>query len=175
MKILIIQSSFPRSASTVLVNAVHGLIPSQANKKVVFSDFHQHLRFNNDITIIKTHETKLDEIIRIYQGKYRLFFVCSERTGLSHFDDKYRSYKNVAIFDFKELNERPGLPLEQIVVSIHAKLKPLLVGIELDDAGCYERLVEMNDRYEEIRYMPFDYVDPFYNLHGSHRARSTSG
>ena len=77
----------------------------------------------------------------------------------------------MAIFDFNELNERPGLPLEQIVVSLYAKLKPLLVGIELDDAGCYERLVEMNNRYNEIRYMPFDYVDPFYNLHGSHRER----
>ena len=71
MKILIIQSSFPRSASTVLVNAVHGLIPSLADKKVEFSDFHQYLRFNNDITIIKTHETKLDEIIRIYQENYK--------------------------------------------------------------------------------------------------------
>ena len=171
MKTLIIQSSFPRSASTVLVNAVHGLIPSQAEKKVEFSDFYRPFRFNSQITIIKTHQTELDDFIKRFGGKYNLFFVCSERKGKSWFNDKYRSYKNVAIFDFAELNETPQLPIELIVGRIHAKLKSLLVGIELDDAGCYERLVEMNERYEDIKYLPFDYVDPFYNLHGSHRGR----
>ena len=171
MKTLIIQSSFPRSASTVLVNAVHGLIPSHAEKKIEFSDFYRPFRFNNDITIIKTHETQLDEIIRRFSGKYKLFFVCSERSGRSHFDDKYRSYKNVAIFDFSQLNETPQYTLFHIVECIYDKLTPLLVGIELDEAGCYERLVGMNERYEEIKYLPFDYVDPFYNIHGSHRER----
>lgn len=171
MKTLIIQSSFPRSASTVLVNAVHGLIPSQAEKKVEFSDFYRPFRFNSQITIIKTHQTELDDFIRRFGGKYNLFFVCSERKGKSRFNDKYRSYKNVAIFDFAELNETSQNTLFHIVECVYDKLKPLLVGIELDDAGCYERLVEMNERYEEVKHLPFDYVDPFYNLHGSHRNR----
>jgi hypothetical protein len=171
MKTLIIQSSFPRSASTVLVNAVHGMIPSLADKKVEFSDFYRPFRFNLDITIIKTHQTELDDMIHRYSGKYKLFFICSERAGFSRFNDKYRLYKNVVIFDFKELNETPNNILFHIVDHIYNKIQPLLVGIELDRISCYERLDAMNIRYEEIKYLPFDYVDSFYNIHGNHRNR----
>ncbi len=59
MKTLIIQSSFPRSASTVLVNAVHGMIPSLADKKVEFSDFYRPFRFNLDITFMVITEIDL--------------------------------------------------------------------------------------------------------------------
>lgn len=171
MKTLIIQSSFPRSASTVLVNAVHGLIPSQANKHVEFSDFYRTLRFNSELTIIKTHETELDDFVRRFSKKYHLYFICSERNGRSRFNDKYRSYKNVVIFDYAELNETPQNTLFHIVERIYDKLQPLLVNFELDRISCYERLDEMNRRYEQIKMLPFDYVDPFYNIHGSHRRR----
>lgn len=171
MKTLIIQASFPRSASTVLVNAVHGLIQSQANKKVEFSDFYRSFRLNSDVTIIKTHQTELDDFIKRFGNKYNLFFVCSERVGKSQFNDKYRNYKNVVIFDFMELNETPQYTLFHIVERIYDKLQPILVDFELDRISCYERLDAMNARYKEIKYLPFDYVDPFYNIHGSHRNR----
>ncbi len=172
MKTLIIQSSFPRSASTVLVNAVHGLIPSQADKKVKFLDFYQPFRFNSELTIIKTHHTEIDELIKRFSSKYKLYFICSEREGRSRFNDKYRTYKNVIIFDYAELNETTQNSLFHIVERIYEKLQPLLVSQELDRISCYERLDAMNQRYEQIKHLPLDYVDPFYNIHGSHRRRA---
>ena len=42
---------------------------------------------------------------------------------------------------------------------------------ELDREGCLTRIREMNARYNEIKDQPFEYIDPFYEIHGSHRNR----
>jgi hypothetical protein len=41
----------------------------------------------------------------------------------------------------------------------------------LNRANGVRCITAMNARYKEIADYPFDYVDPFYQLHGSHRRR----
>jgi len=49
--------------------------------------------------------------------------------------------------------------------------KNLINNIEFSNPNCKERIIEMNKRYEEIKSNPFTYIDPFYEIHGSHRNR----
>jgi hypothetical protein len=167
MKTLIVQTSPKHTASTLLVNAIHGLIPALADKRIItgkrFAPF-------DAILAIKIHNTNIDYLIRLYQG-YRLLFVCSERKDKNLLiDAKYKQYRNVVVFDFNELNATEATPLSTVVDTIHKKLAPLLP-IRLDKESCLQRLVAMNARYEQIKHRPFSYIDPFYELHGSHRNR----
>jgi hypothetical protein len=174
MKTLIIQSSFPRSASTLLVNALYGLVPALRLKKVQWHDFQRDSNFNSnsDILIIKTHDRNIDELTQRLQNKYNLFFICSERTATgSSFPDRYRTYDNVAIFDYADLNETAGRSLPVIAATIYNKVRALIPGIPLSKMGCLARIMAMNERYAEIEEEPFDFVDPFFQLHGSHRRR----
>jgi hypothetical protein len=176
MKTLIIQSSHPRTASTVLVNALYGLIPKLFSREVIFYNHFAPIELypDLDINVVKTHNFDIDGMIKQYGDRYRLYFVCSERKELYRlFHDKYRSYNNVAIFDYDELNETDKYALEDIVNNIYEVLKHLHVGITLDKSLCYRRLIAMNRRYEQIQDKGFGYVDPFFNIHGSHRSRGS--
>jgi hypothetical protein len=167
MKTLIVQTSPKHTASTLLINAVHGLIPELADKRIVtgkrFTPF-------DTILAIKIHNTNIDHLRRLFRN-FRVIFVCSERKELNLFiDPKYKRYPNVVVFDYTELNATEATPLPAVVDTIYSKLSPLLP-IRLDKASCLQRLVAMNKRYEEIKQKPFSYIDPFFELHGSHRNR----
>jgi hypothetical protein len=175
--ILIIQTSPPHSASTFLVNALHGLIEQMKDTKISFL-FHKNsnINFNNiDIAIIKTHNTNIDELISEYKDKYELYFVCSERDNeYIYIDNKYKSYNNVIVFDFNELNETQDNTLPIIIDNIYNKLCKLLSKhnfIKLNKETGITRIKNMNKRYQEIKNKSFDYVDPFFEIHGSHRNR----
>jgi hypothetical protein len=168
MKTLIIQTSPKHTASTLLINAIYGLIPELADKRIVTGK-----RFTTFDTIlaVKLHNTNIDRLLNFYRH-YRLLFVCSERKELNLLiDPKYKRYPNVVVFDFVELNATEATPLPAIVDTIYNKLAPLLPHIRLDKALCLQRLLAMNKRYEEIKHRPFSYIDPFFELHGSHRNR----
>ena len=170
MKTLIIQASFPRSASTVLVNAVHGAIPELFSRPVYFSDFSglQPIPTNQNIIVIKTHETQIDDLSLMFADKYKLYFICSERAAQNKkFPEKYRYYPNVVIFDFDELNTTSA----NVAHNVYRKMKYILTQVSLNQSLCLRRLEAMNRRYEQIKSMPFDYVDPYFNIHGSHRSR----
>ncbi len=174
MKTLIICSSYPRSASTLLVNALYGMVPALEHKKVFWDDF-RHSNNNNyqnvgNTIIIKTHDVNIDEISRALKDHYRLYFVCSERGG-NRFDNRFRSWPNVAIFDYSELNETAELPLVTIIDNIYTKVSRLIPGLTFSRLGALRRVATMNERYDEIKNFSFDFVDDFYQLHGSHRTR----
>lgn len=176
MKLLIIQTSPPHTASTLLVNAIHGLIPELYNKKIIgpwdhnFENYFE--TYFENIIAIKCHDTNIDELIKKYNNKYKLVFICSQRPLINKFiDNKYNYYNNVVIFNFYELNERPNYTLTQIVDNIYNKVKPVLPNVELDKTTCLERIKLMNIRYEEIKNKSFSYVDDFFEIHGSHRNR----
>jgi hypothetical protein len=174
MKTLIIQSSFPRTASTVLVNAVYGMIPTLFSKPVLFADFRSPLRLpvDQDILVLKTHETNLEQIMERFADKYKVYFVCSERRKQQKlFNTTHKNYSNAVFFDFDELNETPENSVHRIVATVYDKLQSLLVGIRLDESLAYRRLEAMNRIYAQIKHMPFDYTDPYFNIHGSHRSR----
>jgi hypothetical protein len=183
MQTLIIQASFPRSASTLLVNALYGMIPGLQNEPVAWHDFERsplaagnpavRIATRAPVSIIKTHSMNIDAIYNAYKGSYNVFFVCSERAAHGfRLEDRYRRYKNVVVFDYDELNERPDYDLPAIISRIHSKLAPMLGPIlQLNRSIAYERVADMNAYYKEIENLPFDYTDPFFNLHGSHRKR----
>jgi hypothetical protein len=178
MKLLIIQTSPYHTASTVLVNALYGLIPECSNKSIVgiwnneFEiDFESEFK---NIIIIKCHNTNIDELIDIYNNKYKLVFICSERKEKNFLiNEKYKSYDNVVVFSYDELNETHDNPLEKIVDNVYIKVKNVLPdNIELNKIKCYERIKNMNNRYEQIKNKDFAFIDHFFELHGSHRNRS---
>jgi uncharacterized coiled-coil DUF342 family protein len=179
MKILIIQTSPPHTASTLLVNAVYGLISELSDKKIIYSDNIDNIinTNNENIMVIKTHDTNIDELNDKYNKKYNLVFICSERQEKNYkIDEKYKSYKNVLIFDFDELNETINNTLTVIVDNLYNKINHLFIelgleDIKLDKTKCIERICAMNSRYEEIKYEPFSFVDDFFEIHGSPRNR----
>jgi hypothetical protein len=123
-----------------------------------------------NIIVVKTHNTNIDQLINKYNKKYKLVFICSENRETEYvIDEKYKLYNNVVIFDFNELNETSENKLNQIVDNIYKKVKNVLLDIELDTSKCIERIKLMNARYEEIKNKPYTYVDNFFEIHGSHR------
>jgi hypothetical protein len=178
MKLLIIQTSPTHTASTFIVNAIYGIIPELFDKKIVGTwDNNFEKNFENDfknIIAFKCHNTNIDELINKYNKKYKVVFICSERQQKNYLiDPKYKTYNNVVVFDFDELNETIDNTLIQIVNNIYNKIKNVLPNVTLDKTKCIERIKLMNIRYEEIKNKPFSYVDDFFEIHGSHRNRKT--
>jgi hypothetical protein len=201
MKLIIFQSSPIRTASTLLINALYGLIPELYDKRILFHTMdHHHTQcsrkgtikpgsdtnycedcipktfdnYTENIIVIKTHNINLEQLYDLYSNNYKVVFICSERkTKLVCIDPKYKSYNNVLIFDFNELNETANNKLVEIVDNIYSKLKMLLPEIELDKTKCLNRIKLMNSRYVDIRKEKFSYIDPFFQLHGSHCHRKT--
>ena len=169
MRLCIFQTSPVHTASTFLVNAIYGLIPELFDKKIIGC---WENNFEN-IIAVKCHNTNIDELINNYKEKYNLVFICSQRPAKnSLIDNKYQSYKNVIIFNFCELNETNENTLIQIVDNLFNKIKIVLPDIALDKTKCIERIQLMNKRYQEIKDEPFSYIDPFFEIHGSHRNRN---
>lgn len=171
MKLLVIQTSPEHTASTFLVNSIYGLIPELFDKRIIgiwTPDFEEYFK---DIIVIKNHNINIDELIDIY-NEYKLVFICSERKNMNYLiDEKYKTYNNVIVFDFDEINETSDNKLIDIVDNIYNKIKNILPNIELDKTKCIQRINEMNIRYEEIKNEPFTYIDDFFEIHGSHRNR----
>jgi hypothetical protein len=174
MKLLIIQTSPYHTASTLLINAIYGLIPELVNKKIIgIWDLNFESYFEN-IIVVKNHNTNIDELINIYKKTYKLVFICSERQEKNYIiDEKYKLYNNVVVFEFNELNETIDNTILQIADNIYNKVKLILPDIELNIITCIERIILMNNKYEEIKNEPFSYIDDFFEIHGSHRNRVT--
>jgi hypothetical protein len=181
MKTIIFQSSPHHTGSTVLINILHGLIPKLKDKPVIF-DFNNMYTSGNDfldlndkfidnLLIIKTHNTDIDEIMSKYSDKYKLIFICSVRKDENQLiDKKYKDYKNVIVFSFNSLNESENNTIEDIVNRVYKKIKKLL-NINFNIKDGINRIVSMNNLYEKIKDKNFDYYDTFYHIHGSHRNR----
>ena len=174
MKTLIIQTSHFHTASTFLINALYGLIPELRNTRIVgYWDKNICEQFFDDIIILKWHSTDIDQLILECQNEYNLYFICSERKQLDlTFNDKYKLYTNVVVFDFDELNESSTNTLPNIIQHVHNKINNML-NIKLNVEGGISRIMDMNKRYEEIKHLPFNYIDDFYEIHGSHRNRKS--
>jgi hypothetical protein len=85
--------------------------------------------------------------------------------------------QNVCCFDFDELNETEQNPLDKIVQTVCDKVNNMM---KSSNDGCLgdlcvetgiKRVIEMNKTLEEIKHLPFSYIDDFYEIHGSHRER----
>ena len=176
MKLLIIQTSPCHTASTFLINAIYGLIPELFDKKIIGIWVDNFEEYFKNIIVVKNHNTNIDDLINKYNQKYKLVFICSERQEKNYLmDQKYKTYDNVVIFDFNELNETTNYTLIQIIDNIYNKVQKVLPDIELNTTKCIERINLMNIRYDEIKDKPFSYIDDFFEIHGSHRNRCNQG
>jgi phosphopantothenate synthetase len=120
---------------------------------------------------MKSHND-IDDLIKQYNNKYKLIFISSERKDMDiSIDEKYKTYKNVILFDYNELNETTTNTLIKIVDNIYNKVKNVLFNIKLDKTKCIDRINLMNIKYEQIKHEPFTYIDELFALHGSHRNR----
>lgn len=91
-------------------------------KKIIGSWTPNFQNYFNDIIAVKSHNTNIDELILEYGKKYNLIFIYSERKEKNKFiNKKYKSYDNVIVFDFNELNETEDYGLEEIVKNIYKK------------------------------------------------------
>ena len=172
---LIIQTSPLRTASTLLVNILYGLFTELNDKPIIriLNTGWEKKFTNNIIGIIKMHELDIDYLISNY-FKYNLYFICSERIELNLLiDEKYKKYPNLICFSFKELNKTNIYTIEDIIINIKKKLKKKL-NIELDTISALKRIKLMNNKYNEIQHLPFSYIDPFFEIHGSHRNRKNN-
>ena len=161
-KILIIQSSFMYTGSSLLVNILYGLIPSLHHRYISS----EQVKNNQFIEIIKTNNTNIDEYINKYKYLYKyIYFVCSEKNERK-FNPKYKNYNNVLIFNLDQLNETEEQPLEDIINNVHDKLLEM-VQINLNKQLCINRINNMKLFYETIKERPFSYIEPFYHIHGS--------
>lgn len=161
----IIQCSPVCTGSTLLVNILYGLISH--NQEICVRDI--NIEINNKYKIIKTHELNIDKWIEKYNNYFNLLFICSERDN-NIIDIKYKSYNNVIIFNYTELLETTENSLENIIDNIINKIKNK-IDIYLDKNNALNRIIGMNKTYELIKDKPFDYIDDFYQIHGSHKGR----
>lgn len=170
---IIVQTSPYHTASTLLVNAIYGLIPFFKRHRIVTGEEKDALRYmKNNLLIYKTHDLDLEKNQNdLTKNNFISYFVSSERPEKGYlFPDKYRNWENVIIFDYDELNETEENTIENIVDNLIKKLKHIFP-FELDREGCITRIKEMNERYSIIKNVSFRYIDPFYEIHGSHRNR----
>jgi hypothetical protein len=176
-KILIVQTSPMHTGSTLLVNILHGLFESQKDKKIIFKFQSDNTWEPNagEITILKSHDLDIDGWMDKYSSKYKIYFVCSERPLKNLLiEPKYKSYKNVISFYYNELNATPQNPLLKIVRKVGRSVFAMLKdcpNLTVNVANGIKRILDMNVKYEEIKDLPFSYIDPFFEIHGSHRGR----
>lgn len=167
--IKIIQTSYPRTGSTVLVNIIYGLIcPDQP---IICSD-----KYIKDVSIQKSHNVDFDWWIKTFSGQFDLYFVVSERN--TKHPQRYHKYKNILFINYDDLLETNNNPLPKIVDNVYNKLRGLLpnkIFPNLDDdlikQNAIKRIENMNKLYESIKEKPFTYYDLFYHIHGHHRNR----
>lgn len=178
--VIIFQSSPARTASTVLINALYGIIPEIRNTGIVGQwNMRRNRPLFKNVQVLKSHDVDLDRLTAAFGKDHRIYFVCSERKALGiHIDEKYKHRKNVCCFDFDELNESVSNPLDTIVQTICDRVGAMMQTAndqclgELSVKGGVERLMAMNRKYDEIKHLPFTHIDPFYEIHGSHRDRT---
>ena len=170
MNKLIIQTSPMCTASTLLVNALYGLIPELSDSHINFSNFNEN-ELNKNIIVIKSHNLNIDEFIEKYKDNFEIYFICSERKEYNLLiDEKYKLYDNVIVFSFEELNETEDNTIPNIINNIYTKIKDV-VNIDLNIESGIDRINRMNTCYNEIKDKQFDYIDYYYHIHGSHRNR----
>lgn len=169
-EIRIIQSSFPHTGCTLLLNILHGIICP-----LLPINWPTEEKIYNNI-ISKTHNTNFDQLIQKYSNSYDLYFIVSERD--KKYNEKYYNYKNILIINYSKLLVSDNNSLENIINYVYSELKLFLpydimpkINEKIIKKNAIERIKNMNKLYEKIKDKPFSYWDKFYGLHGHHRER----
>ena len=165
--IKIIQSSYPHTGSTLLINLIHGAIcPDE--------EFHLS-KLIDKYLITKTHDVNFDKWIKNFP-QYDIYIISSERD--KKYNKKYYNYKNILIIKYDDILETDQNSLTNISNFIFHKLKSFLPKNTLPNIdekiiikNMETRIKNMNKLTKSIKNKPFSYYDKFYGIHGSHRNR----
>ena len=171
--IKVVQSSPPRTGSTLLLNLIHGFLSPceqihwNTEKKI------------DEFMITKTHETNLEKFTKKYE--YEFYFIMTERYDdnvHALIDKKYKTLENVLIINYDEINVTENLSLDDVINNIYLKFVkffPLKIIPQKDSLyikkDMKKRILGMNDCVEKLKSRDFSYWDKFYGIHGSHRNR----
>lgn len=162
-KIRIIQTSPQHTGSTLLTNILFGLItPNMRVPKL------KDINFLLETEILfKSHRLNINYFKKEYPD-YKFFFVCSERDELK-INSKYYDYENVLVINYEDLIRGS---VEEIVYRVAEKFENFFpYKINLKRRKAVERVKKMEERYQEIKDLPFTFIDDFYQIHGSHKNR----
>jgi hypothetical protein len=163
----IIQCSPPRTASTLMVNLIAGLIlPRYSILFRTGPDSSSEIPF-----ILKTHHTDITDWKEKYPDE-KLYFIATERDGYGRIEKKYHSCRDVIIFNYNELLETENYSVKDIVDDAHERLLKFLTNdVILNKDDAVKRIHHMNEIVEYCKYRPFEHCDSLTNIHGSHRNR----
>ncbi len=171
-KFKIIQSSPTQTASTVLVNLIHGYLSPDENvhypTKVLIDKF----------LITKTHNTNIEFWEKKYPY-YKLFFIMSERYDkkiCKKINSKYRKKSNVLIINYDKLLVNENNSQKNMIDYIFNKfnnfipknLKPNKYDDLIKD-DMEKRFNIVNETVKKLKDKDFITVDKFTHIHGSHR------
>ena len=167
-RIRIIQNSFEKTGSTVVLNLLHGMFCPNCPYHVSGSnrDALPHL-------INKTHEMNCSNYHNAFGTKYQFYFISTER----HRKVKKESGSRILVIPYDKILETAGYSLRNIVDYFYEQCESFLpreLFIKSEDemkSSMYKRVDDMNKRYEEIKHQAFHSPhDKFYGIHGSHRS-----
>lgn len=173
-KLLIIQTSPKRTASTLLVNSLYGLIDELHNSRIYCEWEEWKSKFRN-IIILKSHDLEIDNIINKYSNYYDVYIYSSIRKELNlTIDNKYRSNSKIFIIEYKNLLETENNNINNIINNILKPIKSILdkYNLSYNINNAITRIKNMNITQKNITNKSFDYIDHFYHIHGSHRNRN---
>ena len=154
--IKIIQSSYPDTGFTLLLNLIHGFISPQ--EKIHYdtsSLIHEFL-------ITKTHNTNITQLENTYL-QYKLFFIMSERNDSkiqAKINNEYKNKSNVLVINYDKLLETYN-SIKDIIDYIFNEFNNFME----------ERLNLVNEMVKLMKDKPFSEWDRFTGIHGSHKNR----
>jgi hypothetical protein len=169
MNFRIVQTSPMRTASTLLTNVLYGLFTPDL--PVCYCHYlllpkKQSLVYNmiQENLIIKTHipHTELTKLF----SEYVTYYVSSCRSAkgcmIPQDDNPY-----LVTVDYDLLTGSAETVVNNVFNLLLMKFPSELIS-SANKSSAIKRIVDMNERYEQIKDLPFKYYDPFYKIHGHH-------
>jgi len=164
--LIFIQCSPKGSGSTVLANILQGFLDKGRPLRFEYSP--EDASDCNGLSVIKTHNMDYAGWEARFPSK-KILFVSSSRKGRK-FDKIENTVENQIIIEYENLLESDTVSVDNIVSNIYDRVVHRTKRyIKLDKKGGLSRILAMNKRYAEIKDYPFQFLDHFYHIHGSHR------
>ena len=179
----LITYTIPHTASTLVANINTGFL--EPDKPIYF----RSLRFNPKEVIsdfldphiyrltLKCH-SPFNEFLERVKEFPDANFVFINRSGCAKIQD---NFSNVCILEYNKLLYRSkSLPnaeysLDQVLRYVADNYQSKFEGFSeflKNFDSCKKRILEMDEKYEEIKNLPFSHCDNFFHIHGSHKNKA---
>ena len=170
------------TGSTLVVNIILGFF--EPDQPVVgITKYHQQLIkehkfrqvFDNFSSrmVLKAHFMEMFDYI---DTKY----ITTHRSN-KPMSNKIYNRDNIVVLEYSELlykseyNPHSNKSVERVINYVANEIENKFLDIKITEhqrKSSHERVLNMDKMYESIKHKPFQYFDPFYHIHGSHRNRT---